>query len=226
MKDTNDIFESLSGIFFKNLIDGLDGKNNAAVTRFILAATAMLMFVGTEAVKLVFRNNFGSKGVSIVRAVLCFLAFGAISAASIAASLYPQQGFEIIGHPISFFVMGLFYAVLAFYVLIKAIVQKARSKDQVHPQYRGDSTLLSSLMKSGWSQARVQNLAEPLLTLGIGVFLTAFNLLWGIPLAFCAVSVWLHQLLEAIYGISHVRDALAEKGYNTAQEGAFTEVKH
>lgn len=227
MKNTDDIFENLGGIFFRNLIESSNEKNEAAHLRFMLAGLALLTFVGAEAVKLVFRTNFGSKGVSILRAFLCLLAFGLIATAAFAAwHQGPTESSEQIGSEASFFAMGVFYGALGLYVFIKAIVQKVRAKDTVHAQYRGDSYLLSSLMESGWTQARVQNLAEPLLTLALGVFLTAFNLVWGLPLLFCAISVWLHQLLELVFGVSHVRDMLAEHGYRMSAQGGFSEVKH
>ena len=227
MQNTDDIFESLGGIFFKNLIDSTNEKNSAAQTRLILAGIALLTFVGAEAVKILFRNNFGSKGINLLRAFLCLVGFGLISAGCIAAWFQSDSpDLEQIGSPKSFLLAGIFYAILGIYVFAKAIVQKARAKDLVHPQYRGDSYLLSFLMKSGWSQAKVQNLAEPLLTLAIGIFPTPVNLLWGIPLLFCALSVWLHQLFELIFGVSHVRDVLAERGYQISRENGFSEVKH
>lgn len=45
MQNTDDIFESLGGIFFKNLIDSTNEKNSAAQTRLILAGIALLTFV-------------------------------------------------------------------------------------------------------------------------------------------------------------------------------------
>lgn len=226
MKNTDDVFESLSGSFFKYLIDSSDDKNKSAQMRLMLVALAILAFVGVEAVKVIFRSNFGSKGLSLFKVILSAIAFGVIS--GVCYSIWKDNPSDMseVGSPRSFILTAGFYAVFAVFILVKGIMQKTKPNDEVHPQYRGDSTLLGFLMKDGWSQAKVQNLAEPLLILALGAFLSAVNLFWGIPLVFCAISVWLHMIMEAVFGVSQVRDVLAEKGYQISRDTGFTEAKH
>lgn len=226
MKNTDDVFESLNGSLFKYLIDSTDERNKSAQIRLMLVALAILAFIGVETVKVIFRSNFGSKGLNLFKVILSVIAFGVIS--GVCYTIWADNSPEMrgVGSPLSFKATAYFYAVLAIYILFQGIIQKYRSNDKVHPQYRGDSILLGFLMKDGWSQAKIQNLAEPLLILALGAFLLVFNLYLGIPLIFCAVSVWLHMIMEAIFGVSQVRDILAEKGYQVSRNIEFTEVKH
>lgn len=227
MKNSDDVFESLGGSFFKYLIDSTDDKNKSAQMRLMLVAMAILAFVGVEAVKVIFRNNFGSKGLSLFRVILSAIAFGVITGVSYTMWMENSSDMREFGSPMSFIMTACFYALLTIFVLVKGIVQKTKKpNDEVHPQYRGDSVLLGFLMKEGWSQAKVQNLGEPLLTLALGIFLSAVNLIWGIPIIFCAISVWLHLIMEAIFGVSQVRDVLAERGYQMSKDAGFTEAKH
>lgn len=227
MRNSDDIFSSLGGSFFKYLIDSSDDKNKSAQTRLILVALALLAFVGVEAVKVIYRTNFGSKGLSLFRVILSAIAFGILAFAAFGMGTVYDADAQAFGSQTSFMLTAGFYALLTAYVLTKGIMAKVKpATNVIHEQYRGDSTLLSFLMRDGWSQAKVQNLAETLLTLALGAFLTAVNPLWGIPLAFCAISVWLHLLMEAIFGVSQVRDVLAERGYQMSKEAEYAEAKH
>lgn len=222
MRNSDDVFDSLSGSFFKYLIDSEDDKNKSAQTRLMLVAIAILAFVGVEAVKVVFRKNFGSKGLSLFRVILSAVAF--ILLAWLALEMMADPDAAEVGTQASFKYAAGFYVLFALYILVKGIIEKVKPNSSVHAQYRGDSILLGFLMKAGWSQAKVQNLAEPLFTFAIGLFLSAVNPIWGLPIVFCAISVWLHLIMEAVFGISQVRDVLAEKGYQASQKSQFNEV--
>jgi len=68
-------------------------------------------------------------------------------------------------------------------------------------------------------------LAEPILVLAIGIFLTPINFLLGIPLIFCAISVWIHYAYEALRGLLNARNDLSDnKGYSEQYEQSFSEV--
>lgn len=230
MKNSDDIFDSLGGSFFKYLIDSTDEKNKSAQTRLLLFGLGILAFVGVEAVKVVFRKNFGSKGLSLTKIILSSIVFGGLAWFSYNYWQNPDEISSDMGSEISFEIATFFYGFLGVFILIRGIIQKAKPNEKVHYNYRGDSGLLGFLVKDGWSQAKVQNFAEPLFVLALGVFLSAVNLVLGVPLMFCAVSVWLHMLMESIFGVSQIRDKLAEKGYNNgklkSKESSFTEVKN
>ncbi len=227
MRNSDDVFESLGGSFFKYLIESTNKGNNTAAIRLALVICALLAFVGVEAIKIIFRNNFGSKGLNLFRVILSSIAFGIIAGTTFAFlhDAAPEKVIDF-GGPSSFMMGGGFYIFLSIYVLVKGIIEKRKPNNQLHPQYRGDSILLGFLMKGGWSQAKVQNLAEPIFTFSIGVLFLAINPIWGLPLIFCAISVWLHLVMEAVFGISKVRDVLAEKGHQISQHTQFFEASN
>ena len=111
------------------------------------------------------------------------------------------------------------------FLSIKAISQRGKN-EQIHPSYRGDSYVLGFLEKRGWTQAKIQNVAEPLLVLSIGVLLSVYNILLGIPLIFSALSVWIHYAYEAIGGLIEARDMLSDvKGMPQNEPKEFSEVR-
>lgn len=223
MRDNDQLFNQLGGSFFRYLIDSTDDKNKGAQTRLMLVAIGLLAFVGVEAVKVVFRKNFGTNGISILKLVIASIAFGLISFA--AFGIYGSESIEDseFGSQDSFLYMAIFYAFFTIYILFKGVTEKGRANNNVHENYRGDSSILGFLIKEGWTQAKVQNLAEPLFTLALGVFLMAINIFWGLPLIFCAISVWLNLLIESFLGLDKVRDTLSNMGYN--RNNNFSEVQ-
>jgi len=225
MRTSDEVFNNLGGAFFRYAEETGDPTKNSAEIRLAVVALGILVIVGHEAIKIIFRRNFGSEGLSMTKLIIAALAFGIISYSSY--SIYEAESDFMQANSLnSDIITSIFYTFLAIYILVKGFTQKAKPNDGFHTQYRGDSTLLSFLVKGGWSPAKVQNQAEPLLTLALGVFLSAINLLWGLPLIFCAVSVWLHSVLESIMGLSKVRDTLAEQGYSKSQQDRFSEAKH
>ncbi len=176
-----------------------DKKDKTAQLRIQLLAIGILAFIGEEAVQVVFRKNFGAQGLSRWRIVLCVILFELIAVACFAMS---QAGEEMpIASPASFILAGLFYLLLGVYVIWKgwADWREAQSNTQVHPHFAGESNLLSFLIKDGWSQSKVQYLAEPLLVIAIGVLFCGINIFWGIPLIYCGISVWVCAIVEAIF---------------------------
>lgn len=227
MRNSEDVFQSLGGSFFRYGIDALDKRNKGAQLRFFLVSLALLTYVGVEIVKLVFRDNFGSKGISPIRVILSVIALFTIAGVSLIMTFGSKQDFEgINGNPAEFFVIFIFYLSMAIYISLKALRAYKHPNDKIHPNYRGDSTILTFLMNDGWSQAKVQNLAEPLLVMALGIFFSIVNVVWGFPLICCAISVWLHMILEYFMGISSVRDILAQKGYNQTRPGEFSEANY
>lgn len=229
MKNADDFFNPLAGKAFTELINSTNDKNSSGQIRLVLALLGLLAFVGVETVKVIFRKNFGSKSLNIAKIVLSFLAFVGIGL--IAITVYAEYGTsdeeQVIGSHSSFLVTGLFYFGLGIYVLVKGLVEKAKSKRlmRVYPLFRGESTILSFLIKDGWSPSRVQTVAEPVLTLALGIFLLAYNLLLGFPVIFCAISVWVYQLFEQVVGVMSVVDnTMQQKGHNRG--GNFSEVQN
>lgn len=216
------LFNNLSGNFFKYLLESFTNSNpkdNRAGNMVMLLAVAILAYAGVEAVKLIFRSNFGAKGVSLTRLVLSVVAFLALSG----VSFYFYSNYD--DSPItwaskgSFFYTSIFYVSISAFIIYKGTV-KAKNQ-QVNPNYRGDSTVLGFLLKS-WKQSRIQNFAEPLLCLALGVYLAPYNMLLGIPLIFCAISAWLHLAVEsAVSNLGLLRDYLTDRDSPRNRQKSF-----
>ena len=227
MKHTDDVFESLNWSLFRMLPDLFDnnggkGARDSVVIKVLFFALLILLFVGDEVVKLLFRRNFGASGIHWWKAVLCTLAFGGCGISAF------QIGFEINASeaqfygPLSFMVAGALNVGLSCFLLYKWLILPRNRL--AHKYYRGDSTALSFLLEKGWSQSRVQNFAEPLTLLCAGTLLSAINPMLGLPLMFCAVSSWLTYAMEAVTGRSDVRDALAQRGHQRFQSDDYSNV--
>ncbi|MCW5921441.1 MAG: hypothetical protein KIS77_03800 [Saprospiraceae bacterium] len=191
MKNRDEFSERMAG-FLGSLIVGKD-----KLTWVILA---MLAFVGEEAVQVIFRRNFGPGGLSGLRIVVCFILFELIAVIFFLLNLYADGSSKIIGSPESFAWAGVFYFILGFIVLRNGLKGIAKARNSNRPyKFVGESAVLSFLKKDGWSENKIQNLAEPILTLAVGIFLSFINILWGIPIIYCALSVWACMVMDAIF---------------------------
>jgi hypothetical protein len=226
---SNDLFDMLFKLVLKNtFVPNKTGPNdNRVENQLQLAALALLAFVGADALKTVFRKNFGSNGLSLLRVVISFVAFCLIAVLGFILNQPNSNINEAYGSRESYFFVSIFYLGLAFYVLIKGIKHKKASQAaHINPDYKGDSHLLSGLITtSGWSQANVQNWAEPLLTIAVGVVLALINVLWELPIIFCALSIWGYQVVEYLFGQNQVDEKIRKSGYQNPNDD-FTQIHY
>lgn len=222
---SNEVFNRLTGAFYKYFFESfVNSKDERSGNVATLLFLAILAYAGVEASKVLFRKNFGVNGISIGRLFLSSIAFIILGI----VTYYYYSGFDTetaeMGTQSSFLAASLFYFILAIYIFLKGML--SRKQNALHPNYRGDSSVLGFLMKGkrGWKQSTVQNVAEPLFLLAIGIFLSAVNLWWGIPLVFCAISVWLHLAMEAIMGVGEISELLSNAGYAYSKGQSFSEV--
>lgn len=224
--ENDQLFSQLGRSFWKYAFEAIvDSKNDRNSNVAILLALALLAYSGVESVNLIFRTNFGNKGVNVYRLILSVLSFTVVTVFAFKNYFNFNQDSMAIGSESSFLATGIFYILLILYILIKGIRSFfQKSTNVIHERYRGDSQLLGFLIKGNWSPSLVQNLAEPLLLLSIGFFLLPINSLWGLPLMFCAISSWIHLLMESIMSVVGIRNILADKGYVHSKNKTFSEV--
>jgi len=184
-------------LFFQWLRDQMVPSGQISQRRSDLAFLALLAFVGEEAVQIIFRKNFGKGGLDPIRIIVCFLLFEIIAVAFFLTGLFADDSLEVIGSRLSFFLASGFYAVLGFIILLKGIRGIKEAKEDY--LLSGESAFLSFLTKDGWSHSKIQNIAEPVLTLAIGVFFLLINIPWGIPIIYCALSVWACKVIDSIF---------------------------
>ncbi|MFK7979271.1 MAG: hypothetical protein AB8G86_04780 [Saprospiraceae bacterium] len=229
---TDEAFKQLSVSFGNYLLQSILRKKDEESERMaslLAVALVFLLFIygGVETIKLVFRNNFGKKGLHLWKALLAIFAFGLI--AYLAFDIYQSYDLEplpFVAPKNSFLYTAIFYAILTLFLSIKLGVEfRKRVDNNHHDSYRGDSTILGFLEESGWEQSKIQNAAEPLLILAIGIFLSPLNLLLGIPLIICALSFWIHYAYESLRGLLEVRNELSDnKGYSHSSERKFSKI--
>lgn len=230
MNNSNDLFGMLFRLVLKNTFNSPSSgnpKDTRGENELMLALLGILAFVGVEAVKVVFRRNFGKQGLSLIKVVLSFVIFVAISIIAFKLNA-PDSGINPeYGSHKSYIWVSIFYAFLGVFVLIAGLYHQSQIPNNDVPlHYKGDSYLLSSLIEEkGWKQTNVQNWAEPLLVLLLGGILAYINLLWGLPLVFCAISVWGYQIVEYLFGQNQVADTIQRRGYSN-QSDDFTHVKN
>jgi hypothetical protein len=154
--------------------------------------------------------------------VLSVIAFGGVSFfAFYLFNDYPLD-YRTWGEQISFLYVGVFYASLALFFLIKGIREKQSNNDTYQPVYRGDSSVLGFLIPAGLSQNFVQTLIEPLFLLIIGASCLSFNKLLGLPLIACSLSYWLFFFGEMLMGLGYARSVLANKGHAYSKNRKFS----
>lgn len=224
---TDQAFESLNWGIFRMLPELTTEKtNNAVVIRILFFMSIILLFVGDEAVKMLFRTGFGKKGIHWWKAMLCILSFASLGATSIAigvALITQFQDFLHLYFSLTFFISAIFHFIMAAFFIKKWLIEKRNLLAE--PLYRGDSSVLAHLKEKGWSQAKIQNIAEPRTLLYTGLVLCLVNPIIGAPLMICAISSWMILLLERFLGLSAVRDRLAEFGYRTSDGREFSFVR-
>lgn len=196
MKDVHDIFreaaiESGKNIFFnKRKEEGNDGL------AFILT---LLLFVGSEGVKIIFRKGFGRNGLNMGMIIGCFLCLGGISAYCFYSASNPEQQLKNKESAISYLVTGLLFSCIGLYIVVRGvtyILSALKASDL--SDNPGKAFLLNFLKKDRWDDDQIKYIAEPSLILCLGIGYSFFNLLGGVAFMIMAISVWGRAVIEII----------------------------
>lgn len=226
MNNTDETFNGLGRSLLKYLVDSLGDKNGSAVLRFLFILLAILCFIGAEAVKVVFRTNFGRNGINMAKIISCSILFAGISFSLLFLWNNGYPDLKWVGMQKFYLPGGVFYGFLSLVVLFKAIFEKSKpARSDVQPLYQGDSTAFGFLSRYGWSQSSIQHVAEPLWLLCVGAGTLVYGFLLGIPIIFCAISVWVHPLIEAKFRSNHIRDTINQKGHQTRNADDFSPIQ-
>ena len=213
---------------YTNLIDSMNEKNNAAQFRFTLAAIGILFFTGAEAVRVVFRKDIYISQYSMIFIIVAFLCFTCLGVVPFFLFEYADENTLFFGNSDIQFVTGILYIALAVFVLIKGIMYGMKSKEGVGSlSENGLNNTLTFLSggKSGWSQKQIQNIGEPVFILLLGIILCFINILAGLPLVACALSVWLFQLFNYVFGPTDIHKRAKDLQNKTNATGSFSEAK-
>lgn len=222
-------FEKFNGRFwesiFESFTEGQSSNRAKKISAFIFIA--LMTYAGVEFVKILFRKNFGKTGLRSSKLIFVCIALAILVVfAAIGYADYENvKNYWIYGSKNALLFTAIFYSFLILFVAIRGLIEKNRNN--IHPisSYRGTSTVLSFLIEQGWKPSLVQNLAEPILLMAIGVFLIpTTSLLLGGPLVLFSISYWLHLLLETLMDFHNERNQMANTGHEVDQETTFVEV--
>lgn len=221
-------FDKLSGSFWQKFLESFaeGSKNNRAKFLSIFFLLLIVTYAGVELVKILFRKRFGKKGLRSAKLVFVGLALLGVSIGAFTQYFTSDEVDPLwIGSKETALLTGILYVILFFYVAIKGFREKGKAHLYSTPEYyRGTSTIFSFLIKSGWKPSSVQNLAEPLFLLAIGIFLLPNSFLLGLPLIASSISYWIHLAAERLMNFHDLRDQMADRGHKIDEESAFVEV--
>jgi hypothetical protein len=234
MQEPHDVFKTMlkmAGENYRKSQHGKLGDNEAAKasSTFQLLLLGILLFVGADAMKVLFRTNFGSKSISLLRigiASLIFFLWGVICLA-IAMFIKNQRAIDFFllngGQP-ALYIIAVFYFVLSFSVFRIGSVERSISKQSERFIYDpGISLLFGYLVSAGFSELKVQMMVEPFFIFSVGIALSCINLFLGVPIVICGISLLAYELYEKYFlGTDHIYQTLKNKGFQ--QDKNFSEV--
>lgn len=161
----------------------------------------LLTFIGSEAVKVVFRKNFGKGSLRLDLIVVSSLIFAGTAIFAFQQSMLEYDSQRYTGTSDTNLVTGILYTVLFFYVLIVGVscYRKSKKNRNRPERYQGDSYLLSPFFKGKWKEEHIQFYAEPLVVIAFGTAFCFVDFIAGIPLLFCGLSIWVREALMRYY---------------------------
>lgn len=164
----------------------------------VLVFLLILLFTGSETVKLVNRKKMGVSEVSFLRvviSVLVFIVFGFIALEPL--DIRFQSPYYYVGTT-SAYITSLFFFSLAIFNFVFGISSKIKKMGSNIPNnYAGDS-LFFSFLQNQFSRSTIRNFLEPVLFLILGIVCGFLgHELIGQTLGVCAVSYWIIFLIEA-----------------------------
>ena len=218
MKTTNDILKANLAEVGRQLPDE-EKRSRERDWKLILAAFISLAIVGAEPVYAMFRKNFGKGGIDLFRLSIAFACFIVVSAILVYHFYIDESFGEIYGSVDSYLITAMLLTLLAVTFLVRGLSRHRTATDNLG--HIGDSELLSFLAKDGWSQNQIQLIAEPLCVITIGGAYCFYNIIGGVAIAFCGVSVWLRTPIELFYLKNRVQNNI-----NTQSENHGDDVSH
>ena len=204
---------------FTNAIKNVPGsdKNDGKGLRLLFFGLAfcllLLLFTGSETVKVVLRKKMGAGEISYLRVFLSSLAFTTIGfllfynakeLSDASFITFSSEEISLKGGIIQ--ATGIFFILFAIIVFIKGFASKILApKYNIPSMYPGDSAIFNTLEKRGYKKSTIRNFFEPLLFLIVGIISVFLNPFFALPIIICAVSYWLVLIAEYMTGLEAER---------------------
>lgn len=168
----------------------------------IFLLSIAFLFVGVEALKVMFRRKFIRGEVNIVLLIIATLAF--FGWGWLCFSLKEREGYLEMERILIF--AGRFNFAIGILVLVRGVLEWNKSNDRKNTgTILGESILLGFLKNSWWNEYRIKMFAEPLTVFAVALPLTAINFYLGIPLVFCGIS---QAIFNVILSIKQVEETI------------------
>ena len=140
----------------------------------------LIAFAGVEAIKAIFRKNYGMNSQSVVRLLLSTILFLSGGVFSFFMVNSESSLATSIGSPDSHLVTGVVLSFMAIYILVNGLA----NLNQNHPEEAEGVTPLPDITY------------EPWVAFAVSLVFAYFNLLGGAIIFSCCLSVWLYPLIE------------------------------
>lgn len=178
------------------------------ISAFLLCIA--FLFIGVEALKVIFRRNFIKNEVNIIVIILAAFAFWGW--AWLCFSQQESENYRDIKDNLT--VAGWLYIFIGLIVLARGAYEWNKSNKSNSGTILGESILLGFLKNSWWDEYRLKLFAEPLAVFAIALPLVAVNYYLGIPLLFCGVSQIIFNFIFAIKRIEYLSGNLDSESNN------------
>ncbi len=208
MSKTGNASKMMAGKTVVEAVNASNPNSDASKIRFLFALIGAVFFLGNDAVKIVFRRDFGVDKIALIRFVVLSIVLFMFGLSC--KGFYDDHTFDNLSDYAfsysenSFIPTAIFYVVLSFYILYKGIRHYSNSqKEYIDADDEGEPGILSFLNQNyGWSEEVIQYFAEPFYVLFIGGIFFFYNPIGAIPFGICAISVWGFQLIKLLFSIS------------------------
>lgn len=217
--------KNLSGILNKllsNIIDAATSKqkdgNGRAAFYSALFLGALLLLVGTEPPKLIFRKRIGKFAIGLFSAVIASIIYGVYAWFLYS---YPNETYvEKYSFDTEIYILtggiGL-YAILSLFTIIKALKEYFTNNVE-NGFYRGDSILfIEPIEKGKISRAAAWAVAEPLTFTIISIILYFIHPFLAYPLLITSLSFWINELYEVYLSPNRQKQAIIKSNLKAEQ---------
>lgn len=194
--------------------------------KILVLMLGIIAMVGVEPLKVIFRKNFGKKGIKVLTLLIACFAFFVIGIVILMMGIKNKNlPTGSLDGQISYIITGLFYIILCFFVLIKAILL-IRDAKHINQDYKGDSHLLRFMASKWWSRERIQGIAEPFYTIAFGIcFSLNVNILGGLPIVVCGLSLWGYMIMEKLFFGNRMENQIVSSNERLNKSDEFNNVQ-
>lgn len=189
--------------FLGSFTDSKDPNWGRLIIAIFLLLIAFL-FLGIEALKVIFRGTFIKGEANVIPIILASFAFLGWS-----WLCFSQIGEVNSERKNSLTFAGWLYLAISLIVLARGVYEWDKSNNRKKSgTILGESILLGFLKNSWWNEYRLKMFAEPLTVFAFALPLLMVDFYLGVPLVFCGISQVVFNVIFTIKQIEEAPDKL------------------